>query len=48
MDPVETKMPVLCPPARRGLVAAIVWLPVGKQQLYFSFAELGVSRLRRD
>lgn len=48
MDPVETKMPVLCPPARRGLVAAIVWLPEGKQQLYFSFAELGASRLRRD
>ena len=43
MDPVETKMPVLCPPARLGLVAAIVWLPDGKQGLYFSSVELGAS-----
>lgn len=48
MDPVETKMPVLCPPARRGLVAVIVGLPDGKQRLYFSSAELGASWLRRD
>ena len=48
MDPVEPKMPVLCPPARRGLVAVIVGLPDGKQRLYFSSAELGASWLRRD
>ena len=42
-DRVETKMPVLCLSARRGLAAAIVWLPDGEQRLSFSSAERGAS-----